>query len=217
MSGDGIRHEFAAHYFPGCLEAAQHRWISPQIAVTNRVEQGGYEELRAMNRRVLQALGIKNAATHMEWFFGPKGMKFSEIAARPAGEKIWDMYGVANEFDVYREWALAIQGLPSEQKPNRRYAAGSIQIRPSKDGHITGHRGLDEAMKRCGEWIYERNVPRARHRDEGSRQGLARQHVVPPQAPRLRQAARIHDFPRRDRQGRRPLTWARSLSSSRAA
>ena len=160
MSGEqGIRHEFAAHYFPGCLEAAQHRWISPQIAVTNRVEQGGYEELRAMNRRVLQALGIRNAATHMEWFFGPKGMKFSEIAARPAGEKIWDMYGVANEFDVYREWALAIVGKPSEQKPSRRYAAGSIQIRPSKDGHIAGHRGLDAAMKRCGEWIYERNVP----------------------------------------------------------
>ncbi|HEX6810843.1 MAG TPA: ATP-grasp domain-containing protein [Planctomycetota bacterium] len=156
---NGIRHEFAAHYFPSCLEAAQQRWISPQIAVTNRVEQGGYEELRAMNRRVLEALGIRNAATHMEWFFGPKGMKFSEIAARPAGEKIWDMYGVANEFDVYREWALAITGKPSERSPSRRYAAGSIQIRPSHDGHITGHRGLEEAQRRCGEWIYERSVP----------------------------------------------------------
>ncbi len=155
----GVRHEFASHYFPGCLEAAQQRWISPQIAVTNRVEQGGYEELRAMNRRVIDALGIRNAATHMEWFFGPKGLKFSEIGARPAGEKIWDMYGVANEFDVYREWALALLDRASERRPSRRYAAGSVQIRPSQDGHYTGHRGLDEAWARCGPFLYEHAVP----------------------------------------------------------
>jgi biotin carboxylase len=156
---DGVRLEFAAHYYPGCLEAAQHRWISPQIAVTNQLERGGYEDLRALNRRVVDALGIRNAATHMEWFFGPKGLKFSEIGARPAGEKIWDMHGVANEFDVYREWALAILGRPAAQQPTRRYAAGSIQIRPSQDGHITGHRGLDAAWARCRPFLYEYSVP----------------------------------------------------------
>lgn len=156
---EGVRLEFASHYYPGCLEAAKHRWISPQIAVTNRVEQGGYEELRALNRRVIDALGIRAAATHMEWFFGPKGLKFSEIGARPAGEKIWDMYRVANDFDVYREWALAILGRPGEQKPSRRFAAGSIQVRPSKDGHIVAHHGLAEVQRRCGEWLYEQSVP----------------------------------------------------------
>jgi biotin carboxylase len=159
VDDNGVRHEFAAHYYPGCLEATQHRWISPQIAVTNRIEQGGYDELRALNRRVVAALGIQNAATHMEWFFGPKGLKFSEIGARPAGEKIWDMYRVANEFDVYREWALAILGRPGQQQPSRRYAAGSIQIRPDRDGKIVAHRGLDAAMRRCGEWVYEKAVP----------------------------------------------------------
>jgi hypothetical protein len=127
--------------------------------VTNRVEQGGYDELRALNRRVVDALGIRNAATHMEWFFGPKGLKFSEIGARPAGEKIWDMYGVGNEFDVYREWALAVLGRPSLQRPSRRHAVGSIQIRPSRDGHYTGHRGLDAAWARCGAFVYEHAVP----------------------------------------------------------
>ena len=155
----GVRHEFASHYFPGCLEANTQRWISPQIAVTNRIEQGGYDQLRAMNRRVVDALGIRNAATHMEWFFGPKGLKFSEIGARPAGEKIWDMYGVGNEFDVYREWALAILGRPGEQRPSHRYATGSIQIRPSKDGRYQGHRGLQEAFERCGAFLYESSVP----------------------------------------------------------
>lgn len=155
----GVRHDFAAHYYPGCLEAAQQRWISPQIAVTNRIEQDGYRELRQLAHRVVTALGIRNAATHMEWFFGPKGLKFSEIGARPAGERIWDMYGVGNEFDVYREWALAITGKPGERAPSRRYAVGSIQIRPSRDGKIVGHRGLDRALQRCREWIYEQSVP----------------------------------------------------------
>ena len=155
----GVRHEFASHYYPGCLEASQHRWISPQIAVSNRIEQGGYEELRTLHRRVVQALGLQHCATHMEWFFGPKGLKFSEIGARPAGEKIWDMYGVGNEFDIYREWALAILGRPGEQRPSRRYATGSIQIRPSQDGHITAHRGLQDAFARCGSHIYESSVP----------------------------------------------------------
>ncbi|MCA8964101.1 MAG: ATPase [Planctomycetes bacterium] len=168
---EGVRHEFAAHYYPGCLEAAEHRWISPQIAVTNRIEQDGYDELRAMNRRVVQALQLTCAATHMEWFFGPKGLKFSEIGARPAGEKIWDMYRVANEFDVYREWALAILGRAGEQRPSRRFAAGSIQIRPSKDGAITGHRGLPEAMQRCKQWIYEQSVPAAGTKTKGLDKG----------------------------------------------
>lgn len=112
-----------------------------------------------MNRRIVDALGIRSAATHMEWFFGPKGLKFGEIGARPAGEKIWDMYRVANEFDVYLEWARAILGRPSEATPSRRYSAGSIQIRPSQDGRYVGHRGLDEAFQRCGEWIYEHAIP----------------------------------------------------------
>ncbi len=158
---EGIRLEFAAHYYPSCLEAAQQRWISPQIAVTNRIEQAGYDELRAMNRTVVEALDLRSAAAHMEWFFGPKGLKFSEIGARPAGEKIWDMHGVGNEFDVYREWALAILGRPAERQPTHRYAVGSIQIRPSRDGVVAGHRGVREALDRIGPHLYEHALPPA--------------------------------------------------------
>ena len=158
--GDGIRHDFVAHYYPGCLEAANDRKVSPQIAVTNRLDGDGYAELRAMGKAVTDALEIRHAATHMEWFFGPKGLKFSEIGARPAGEMIWDMYRVANEFDVYREWALAILGKPPEQTPSRRYSAGSVQVRPNRDGRYTGHRGVREALQRCHQAIYDKSVPK---------------------------------------------------------
>jgi phosphoribosylaminoimidazole carboxylase (NCAIR synthetase) len=156
----GIHHDFAAHYYPGCLDANQHRWISPQIAVTNRIEQDGYRELRQVGHRVVELLGLRQAATHMEWFFGHKGLKFSELGARPAGEKIWDMYRVGNDFDVYREWALALLGKPVEQKPSRRLAVGSVQIRPDRDGRITGHEGVEQAFARCGKWIYEHELPK---------------------------------------------------------
>ncbi len=38
-----------------------------------------------MARRVIKALDIGTSATHMEWFYGPKGLKFSEIGCRPPG------------------------------------------------------------------------------------------------------------------------------------
>ena len=53
-------------------------------------------------------LGIETSATHMEWFFGPKGLKFSEIGCRPPGVGAWDLYCAANDLDLYREWANAI-------------------------------------------------------------------------------------------------------------
>lgn len=155
----GVRFDFAAHYFPGCLEASRDRAIAPQIAVTNRIEQDGYREVRQLARTVIDALELRATATHMEWFFGPKGMKFSEIGARPAGEKIWDMYRFANEFDVFREWALAIAGRPAEQKPSRRYATGSVQIRPDRDGRVVAHDGLEEAWAKCRPFLYEYEIP----------------------------------------------------------
>ncbi|NUP96770.1 MAG: ATPase [Planctomycetaceae bacterium] len=156
---EGVRHDFVGHYFPGCLEANRTRWISPQIAITNRVELGSYAELRETGRRVVDALGLRSTATHMEWFFGPKGLKFSEIGARPAGERIWEMYSRGNDFDVFREWALAVFGRPSEAKPSRRLAVGSIQIRPDRDGKFLSHTGVEQAFQKLGSSIYEHSVP----------------------------------------------------------
>src|SRR5262249_32790053 len=80
-----IVHDFASHYYPGVLEAMRTRWISRQIVTTNRLSVTGYDEVKAMGRKVVEALGIGTSATHMEWFFGPKGLKFSEIGCRPPG------------------------------------------------------------------------------------------------------------------------------------
>ena len=137
----------------------RERWISPQIIATNRLEADGYAEVRAMTRRVIQVLGIGTSATHMEWFYGPKGLKFSEIGCRPPGVGQWDVYAAANELDIYREWAMAIvHGRPGEQ-PSRRYSCGMIALRPDRDGRIAGYEGADRVFGKFGDWIVASHLP----------------------------------------------------------
>jgi len=154
-----VAHEFITHYYPNVLEAMRERWISPQMITTNRIDAPGYAEVRAMTRDVIRILEIGTSATHMEWFFGPKGLKFSEIGCRPPGVGQWDVYNAANEFDIYYEWATAVCHGRVTGRPSRRFAAGMIALRPDRDGHITGYSGLDEIGKRYGDCIVKAHLP----------------------------------------------------------
>ncbi len=154
-----VAHEFISHYYPNVLEAMRTRWISPQIVATNRVEAPTYGEVRDMGRRVIEALGITTAATHMEWFFGPKGLKFSEIGCRPPGVGQWDSYCASNEFDLYREWALAVCHERIEATPSQRYACGIVALRPDKDGRISGYEGTEAFFAQYGHLIVDRHFP----------------------------------------------------------
>ncbi len=156
-----VVHDFACHYFPNVLEAMRTRWISPQIVCTNRIDGETYREVRALGQKVIAALGIGTSATHMEWFFGPKGLKFSEIGCRPPGVRVWDLYGAANDFDLYVEWAKAVVHGRTDSKPSRRYAAGMIALRPDKDGVIDRYEGADELQKRFGPHVIDAHLPPA--------------------------------------------------------
>lgn len=154
-----VAHDFISHYFPGVLEAMRTRWISPQIVATNRMDAPAYAEVREMGRRVIAALGIGTAATHMEWFFGPKGLKFSEIGVRPPGVGQWDSYCAGNEIDLYREWAMAVCRGTTDGTLSRRYACGIIALRPDRDGRIDHYEGAVEIWSRYGELIVGQHFP----------------------------------------------------------
>ena len=157
--GGRVVHEFVAHYYPNVLEAMRTRWISPQVAITNRVESGTYAEVQSMGARVIQALDIGTSATHMEWFFGPRGLKFSEIGCRPPGVLVWDIYGAANDLDLYVEWAKAVVHGGTDVRASRRFAGGMIALRPDRDGRISGYEGVEELQRRHGEWIIDSHFP----------------------------------------------------------
>ena len=151
--------DFVSHYYPNVLEAMRTRWISPQIVATNRMHEPFYGEIRALGRRVTEALGITTSATHMEWFYGPKGLKFSEIGCRPPGVGQWDSYCAAGEFDLYREWALAVCHGTTDRAPSRAYACGIIALRPDRDGHISHYSGLDDIFGRYRDLIVGHRFP----------------------------------------------------------
>src|SRR5499425_3199190 len=91
--GGQVALDFVSHYYPNVLDAMRTRWISPQFIATNRIDRvSSYDEIKTMGQKVIDALGIGTSATHMEWFFGPKGLKFSEIGCRPPGVGAWDLY-----------------------------------------------------------------------------------------------------------------------------
>jgi formate-dependent phosphoribosylglycinamide formyltransferase (GAR transformylase) len=152
--------DFVSHYFPNVLEAMRTRWISPQFIATNRVDtEADYQQLRDLGRQVNVALGIGTTATHMEWFFGPKGLRFSEIGCRPPGVGAWDLYSAGNDLDLYRAWADAIVHGSVGARASRSHATGIVALRPDHDGTITGYEGIDEAQARLGEWVLDAHLP----------------------------------------------------------
>jgi formate-dependent phosphoribosylglycinamide formyltransferase (GAR transformylase) len=158
-AGGRVVHEFISHYYPAVLEAMRRRDVAAQFVTTNRLDAPAYEEVRRLGQRVIEVLGITTSATHMEWFFGPQGLKFSEIGCRPPGVDAWDVYCAANEMDLYKEWARAITGLPSAERPSRRYAAGHVALRPTRDGHVAGYEGLEAVQREYGRWIFASHLP----------------------------------------------------------
>ena len=123
------------------------------------MDASGYDEVKALGRQVIGAMGLGTVATHMEWFYGPKGLKFSEIGARPPGVGQWDLYCAANDVDLYREWAHALVHGRGAQPLSRRYAAGIIAVRPTADGRIHGYGGVEELQGRFGEWVIDAHLP----------------------------------------------------------
>jgi formate-dependent phosphoribosylglycinamide formyltransferase (GAR transformylase) len=153
-------YDFISHYYPNVLEAMRERWISPQFIATNRVDQvEDYAQVRDLGLRAIEALGIGTSATHMEWFFGPKGLRFSEIGCRPPGVRAWDLYAAGNDVDIYREWANAIVHHSVDRQLSRRRAAGIVALRPDRDGTISHYEGLEDVQRRFGEWILDTHLP----------------------------------------------------------
>ena len=159
-AGGEVAMDFVSHYYPNVLEAMRTRWISPQFVSTNRLDSAPeYAQLREMGARVIAALGIGTSATHMEWFFGPKGLRFSEIGCRPPGVGAWDLYAAGNDIDIYREWANTIVHGHTGAAPSRRHASGMIAVRPERDGVITGYSGTEELQRQYGEWVIDAHLP----------------------------------------------------------
>ena len=148
-------------YYPKPLEMRMHEWVSP-IGITVRdLDQERLQGGLTLGRQVLQALGMGDGFTHMEWFLTKKGEAvFGEIGARPGGAGIVDQMNYTCDTDLFREWARVACWKHFEGKTERKYNAAIIYKRALGRGRITRIEGLREWLETCGRWVVEERLLR---------------------------------------------------------
>jgi len=150
-----------AQYLPKPIVARSEEWISPVIITVRDLAQpklsGGIE----LGRRVLDALGMGDGFTHMEWFLTPKGEAvFGEIGCRPGGANLVDQMNYTCDIDLFREWARAVCYHRFEASTERKWHACIVFKRAKGEGRVTRIEGLDEFMRKYGKWVVEDKLSR---------------------------------------------------------
>ena len=98
-----------AQYLPKPLIARTNEWISPVIVTVRELAQPALAAGVALGDKVLDALGMGDGFTHMEWFRKPSGeVVFGEIGCRPGGAHLVDQMNYTCDIDLFREWARAV-------------------------------------------------------------------------------------------------------------
>lgn len=150
------RMENVTQYLPKPLEARTNEWISP-IGISYRDHaQPRINVGVQLGRKVLQALGMGEGFTHMEWYLTPKGEAvFGEIACRSGGAGLVDQMNFTMDIDLYREWARTVCWGHFEADATRKYNVGLVFKRAMGWGKITRIDGLVDWLRACGHWVVD--------------------------------------------------------------
>jgi hypothetical protein len=148
-------------YLPKPLEAATAEWVSPiAISIRDLAQPwlaGGID----LGRKALDALGMDDGFTHMEWYLTPSGEAvFGEIACRPGGAGIVDQLNYTCDIDLFREWARVVCHGHFEATTTRKYNVGMVFKRARGWGNITRIEGLREWLGAYGRWVVEEDLSR---------------------------------------------------------
>lgn len=158
--GGEVKLHSISHYLPTCLEAVENPWIQWCCLLPRDVSGKEYDQARRIGWGAIEALGLKDGVTHMEWFQRPDGsLAIGEIAQRPPGANISLMTGLAHDFDLYRAWARAVVDGEFEAKTERKYAVGSAFLRGMGHGRVAHVTGVRETHEAVGALIAEAKLP----------------------------------------------------------
>jgi hypothetical protein len=129
---------------------------------------------------VLKALNMGSGFTHMEWFRKADGeVVFGEIGCRPGGAHIVDQMNYTSDIDLFREWARVVCHGRFEAPTTRKYNAAIIFKRAKGEGRITRIDGLNEFMRRYGEYVVEQKLlPVGAHRRDWKQTLLSDGHIL---------------------------------------
>lgn len=154
-------YENIAQYLPKPIEARSLEWVSPVIITVRDMYQPRLAPGVQLARKVLQALGMGDGFTHMEWFLTPKGEAiFGEIGCRPGGAHLVDQMNYTSDIDLFREWARVVCWKSFEAESERKYNTGIIFKRALGQGRVTRIEGLGEWLREAGQWAVEERLLR---------------------------------------------------------
>jgi biotin carboxylase len=152
-------YENVTQYLPKPIIARSTEWISPVIVTVRDMFAPRFQGGIKLGRGVLGALGMGDGFTHMEWFRKPDGEAvFGEIGCRPGGACIVDQMNYTSDIDLFREWARVVCWGKFEASAPRKYNAAIIFKRAKGQGRITRIVGLNEFMKKYGEYVVEEKL-----------------------------------------------------------
>jgi biotin carboxylase len=149
-----------ADYQPPPLEVLRNPWIQWTVVLPRDISGPEYAGIHQVGPAALNALGVRDALTHMEWFRRPDGsVAVSEVAARPPGAQLTSMHGYSHDFDLFRAWAELVV-LDRFDPPQRRYASGTAYLRGLGRGRVRAVHGVEELHQHLGHLVVEARLPK---------------------------------------------------------
>ena len=160
MRGEPV-YENVSLYLPKPLEASKVEWLSPISISIRDLERPDLAGGIALGRAALQALGMQDGFTHMEWYRTSSGEAvFGEVACRAGGAGLVDQMNYTSDIDLYREWARVTCWGHFEARAPRKYNTALVFKRARGWGNITRIEGLHGWLRACGPWVVEERLSR---------------------------------------------------------
>lgn len=158
-------------YLPPPLEVLRTPWVQWTVVLPRDIDVPEYAEIKRVGPAALQALGVRDAFSHMEWFARPDGsVAVSEVGARPPGAQIASMIGLAHSVDFHSMWASLVL-LDHFERPQRSYACGTAYLRGQGSGRVRGVSGLEEVQRRVGHLVVDSRLPQVGQQASTSYEG----------------------------------------------
>lgn len=158
--GGEVRFVSIGRYYPSPLEVTETPWVQWVVFLPKDISGPEFDAVRELGPRVVAALGLDTALTHMEWFRRPDGsVAIGEIAARPPGARIMELMSHVYDRDLYADWArLMVDGVV-EGPFERQHCAAAAFLRGAGQGRVAAVEGLDAAQQKMGALVVDRKLP----------------------------------------------------------
>lgn len=150
----------STYYLPGPLEVLENPWMQYCLLLP-REHQPHVEAFAETNRQALDALGMENGFSHMEWFLTSGGRALvSEVGARPPGANIMILNGAAHEVDMWEKWSK-LQVDRVWEMPERGWATGCAFLRAQGRGaQVSRITGLERVQEQIGGSVVQSKLPK---------------------------------------------------------